>query len=139
MRYQASRSCCMGGDIHYAYNRHGSLAYLVETGTAFQPPAAEKDATLKRVWPGVKKFLQEPISVSGVITDKKTKKPLKAKLTLPGYKFNLKEKKQSGVRGHYHLWLPAGQHRLKVSAPGKPTKHLKVLAKATGNVQHIKL
>jgi len=139
MKYKASRSCCMGGDIHYAYNRHGSLAYLVETGTAFQPPATEKDATLRRVWPGVKKFLQRPISTSGVVTDKKTGKPLKAKLSLPGFKFQLNEKKQSGTRGHYHLWLPPGKHKMVVKAPGKPTKHVTVLAKNSGHVQHIKL
>lgn len=139
MNYQASRSCCMGGDIHYAYNRHGSLAYLVETGTAFQPSSQEKDATLKRVWPGVQKFLQTPISVSGVITDKKTGKPVQAKLELPEYKWHLKEKKQSGQRGHYHLWLPDGKHKLRVTAPGKPPKTVLVEAKASGNVQHIKV
>jgi predicted deacylase len=140
MGYQASRSCCMGGDIHYAYNRHGSLAYLVEAGTSFQPSAKVKDKVVKGVWPGVKAFLQQPISASGIVTDKKTGKPVAgAKMSLPDYKFTMKERFQSGPRGHYHMWLPAGKHRLKVSAPGKPTKHVTIVAKNKGSIKHIKL
>jgi len=36
--YQQARSCCMGGNVHFGYHDQGSLAFLVETGTAFQPP-----------------------------------------------------------------------------------------------------
>ena len=139
MEYEASRSCCMGGDIHYAYNRHGSLAYLVETGTAFQPPAAEKDATVKRVWPGVKKFLQQPIAVSGVIRDKETKEPVRANMKLPEYQFTQNEKHASGERGHYHLWLPEGTHKVEVQAEGKPAKHVELTTKNDGNVQNIEV
>ena len=31
----------MGGNIHSAYNEYGSLAFLVETGAAFQPKEEE--------------------------------------------------------------------------------------------------
>jgi len=139
MNYQASRSCCMGGNIHYAYNQHGSLAYLVETGTAFQPSAAEKDKTVKRVWPGLKKFMQQPIAVSGIVTDKTSGKPLRAELKLPEFKFTQGEKLSSGERGHYHLWLPAGKHKVEVHAPNKPVKTVTVEAKDAGNVHHIKV
>merc|ERR1711988_482403 len=139
MGYQASRSCCMGGNIHYAYNRHGSLAYLVETGTSFQPSSGEKDATVKQVWPGLKKFLQQPIAVSGVITDEKTGKPVKAEVKLPEYHFTQGERLQSGECGHYHLWAPPGDHKVEVHAPGKAVKTVTVHAKAEGNVQHIKV
>merc|ERR1712196_527913 len=127
MDYQASRSCCMGGNIHYAYNRHGSLAYLVETGRAFQPSAREKDATVKQVWPGVKKFLQQPISVSGIVTDKATGKPIPgASIKLSEYKFSQKEQHRSGERGHYHLWIPNGKHQVEVHAKGKPVKKMEI-------------
>jgi len=139
MEYEASRSCCMGGNIHYAYNRHGSLAYLVETGTAFQPPAAQKDETVARVWPGVKKFLQQPIAVSGVIKDKQTKEPITAKVELPEYKFTQNEKHASGERGHYHLWLPEGTHKARVHAEGKPVKEVSLTSKDGGNVQDIEI
>jgi len=39
MDYVQARSCCMGGNIHYSYHHHGSLAFLVETATSFQPPS----------------------------------------------------------------------------------------------------
>ena len=140
MDYQASRSCCMGGNIHYAYNRHGSLAYLVETGRAFQPSAREKDATVKQVWPGVKKFLQQPISVSGIVTDKATGKPIPgASIKLSEYKFSQKEQHRSGERGHYHLWIPNGKHQVEVHAKGKPVKKMEIEAKEGGNVQNIQL
>lgn len=139
MDYQASRSCCMGGNIHYAYNRHGSLAYLVETGTAFQPSSEEKDATVEQVWPGMKNFLQHPIAVSGIVTDEKTGDPLRAELKLPEYHFTQGERLESGERGHYHLWLPNGMHKVEVHAPGKPVKTLTVEAKEGGNVHHIKV
>lgn len=139
MDYQASRSCCMGGDIHYAYNRHGSLAYLVETGTSFQPPAHEKDNVVKDVWPGIKRFVQQPISVSGVITDEKSGKPVEADIKLADYTFTQGEKFHSGKQGHYHLWLPNGKHKIQVRAPGKEMKELEVEAKDGGNVHHIKV
>jgi len=139
MGYEASRSCCMGGNIHYAYNKHGSLAYLVETGTAFQPSSAEKDATVEKVWPGMKKFLQQPIAVSGIVTDEKTGNPLKAELKLPEYKFTQGEKLTSGERGHYHLWLPEGKHKVEVHAEGKDVKTVTVESTPKGNVQHIKV
>jgi hypothetical protein len=139
MHYTPSRSCCMGGNIHYAYNRHGSLAYLVETGNAFQPAPQEMQSTLTQVWPGTKRFLQQPISVSGVITDAETGQPVQAKLTLPGVDFKLKERLQSGKRGHYHLWLPDGPHKLEVHAAGKPVKKLTVQATEQGTVQNIKV
>jgi len=139
MEYQHSRSCCMGGDIHYAYNRHGSLAYLVETATAFQPPAAEKDAELVRVWPGVKKFLSLPIASEGKITDAATGEPLQAKIELPEFDFSLKEKNQSNKRGHFHLWLPEGEHKVVVTAEGKPPKTVTVKASDSGAINNIQI
>jgi len=139
MDYQASRSCCMGGNIHYAYNNHGSLAYLVETGRAFQPNGKEKDATVKQVWPGVKKFLQQPISVSGIVTDKATGKPIPGASIKTQFNFSQKERHRSGERGHYHMWVPSGKHKVEVHAKGKPVKKMELEAKEGGNVQHIQL
>ena len=140
MNYEASRSCCMGGNIHYAYNRHGSLAYLVETGTAFQPPASEKDRTVKQVWPGVKNFLHQKIPLSGVVKDKKTGEPIAgAEIKLPEYKFSQNEKHASGQRGHYHLWVPDGKHQVEVHAKGRPVKKMTLTAKKEGSVTNIEM
>jgi hypothetical protein len=121
MHYQASRSCCMGGDIHYAYNRHGSLAYLVEMGTSFQPRPDVMEASLRQVWPGLKDFLEISIPVVGKVHDK-AGNPVVAHLELPEFQFSMNEKFHSGNDGHYHLWLPAGKHKVLVQAKGKPIK-----------------
>lgn len=138
MQYQASRSCCMGGDIHYAYNRHGTLSYLVETAQAFQPPASEKNRVLEQVWPGVKHFLQIPIPVSGYIVDHKSGQKLAGvKIGIPEYTWNLDEVRQSGKDGRYHLWLPAGEHKITLEGAGKDSKTVTVTAKTEGNVHNI--
>jgi len=40
----------MGGDIHTAYHDSGTLATLLETGTAFQPSGSAMRAELVRVY-----------------------------------------------------------------------------------------
>merc|ERR1711959_21979 len=58
MKYPAGQSCCMGGNIHYAYQRHGSMALLVEAGgDSFQPASVDREAILQDMWPGVKAFM----------------------------------------------------------------------------------
>jgi len=138
MRYSASRSCCMGGDIHYAYNRHGSLAYLLEAGQSFQPSAETKNKVLAQVWPGVKHFLQIPIPVYGKILARQTGDVLAGvKISIPGYKWNLSEVRQSGKDGRYHLWLPAGEHKIVIQPQGKQTKEVTIVAKGKGHYHDI--
>jgi len=146
MNYEASRSCCMGGDIHYAYNRHGSLAYLVEIGQAFQPSPDEMQGVVKQVWPGLKYFLTLEPSVSGIITDAKGTPMIDAQIKLPGLSFSLNERFQSGKHGHYHIWLPEGKHNVEVQAAALQADHTEtpvtkvvVEADSKGTVKHISL
>merc|ERR1712093_768747 len=56
----------MGGDIHMAYQAHGSLSYLLELGgDSFQPDSHQRAQVLKEVYPGVKHFFSLPISLQG--------------------------------------------------------------------------
>jgi len=142
MQYQASRSCCMGGNIHYAYNRHGSLSYLVETGDeegGFQPHEAYKNKVLRKVWPGMETFLLQPIDVSGVVTDASTGEPIQAELKLPDINFQLQERHISGKRGHYHMWLPAGPHKVEVWVDDQKRKTVTVKASDSGSVHNIEV
>merc|ERR1711865_115498 len=76
MKYPAGQSCCMGGDIHFAYQQHGSLAFLVEAGgDSFQPSTASREEVLVEMWPGIKQFLAIPTSVSGHIHVDDSKTP----------------------------------------------------------------
>merc|ERR1719197_1293667 len=73
MKYEQSQSCCMGGDIHYAFNRHGTLAFLIETGdSGFQPDPTYMQAEVRRVYPGILTMLKRPIAIHGVVKDAAT-------------------------------------------------------------------
>merc|ERR1712159_963964 len=139
MRYEQSQSCCMGGDIHFAYNHHGTLAYLIETGTAFQPPAPVMRQELPRVYSGILEMLAEPIAVSGKVVDKRTKKPLKAVLKVQNMGFKLHESSTTGATGMYHLWVPQGKWNVAVSAEGYPVHNFVVKVTKAGLVRNLEL
>jgi len=131
MKYKDSQSCCMGGDIHYAFNRHGTLAFLVETGESFQPPPKTMQAELKRAYPGIIALLQFPIPVSGQVVDKDTKKPVKGAILKLDKKSGLKLNERASVTNHnglYHLWAPDAEHQVHVTAPGYSTHSFTVKA-----------
>jgi predicted deacylase len=72
--YPQAQSCCMGGDIHMAYQAHGSLAYLLELGgDGFQPPGNQREQVLKETYPGMKQFFGLPISLQGHVYMRKNK------------------------------------------------------------------
>jgi len=140
MGYKQSQSCCMGGDIHYAYNQHGTLAFLVETGRAFQPPAGEMKSELTQAYPGILNLLQINPSASGRIVDPTTKQAvIGASLKVPGLSFRLKEQSTATKHGRYHLWLPQGKWKVAVSAPGYATRHVDIKVTASGTQQDIQL
>ena len=138
--YKQSQSCCMGGDIHYGYNRHGSLAFLVETGQRFQPDAKEMRDELKIVYPGILSFLAIPLALQGIVTDKETGKPVRAVIKAPGLKLNLDERSVSSEsNGRYHLWAPPGKLELVVTAQGYTEHKQQVQISSEGSHQAIAL
>jgi len=115
--YALGVSCCMGGDIHVAFQGQGSLAYLLETGTAFQPTAPVMRQELVRVWPGTLYFLGLPIAVQGHVYNAATRAPIEAAFTIRGVTFAYGERWTSHpVTGRYHLWLPTGSWTVDISA-----------------------
>ena len=143
---------CTGGDIHFAYKSHGSLAFLVEAGgNQFQPDSVARESTLQEMWPGVKHFLGIPISVSGKVTINKPDGAVPAagaEITVPELDFKLGEVSTVSTNGMYHLWLPKGNWQVKVLwRDGKPgckacnkiEREVEVTATAEGNVQDITL
>jgi len=129
----------MGGDIHYAYNRHGTLAFLIETGDAFQPDGDDVKAELKRVFPGILEMLKIPIALHGSVTDKKTKQPLVAKLSVPSLAMKLDEVSPTSKTGQYHLWLPEGKWSLKIDVHGRPSVNKEVNIQAGANELHLEV
>ncbi len=140
MNYDQVRSCCMGGNVHSSYHTLGALSYLVETGTAFQPPQNQMEAELVRVLPGTLSFLSLPTPLSGKVTDAVTGKGIEAYIELDDVEFNLGEIKRSNPRnGLYHLWVPNGLWNVTFSADGYVPKTLTVEITSRGVVRNISL
>jgi hypothetical protein len=118
--YVLGESCCMGGDIHNGFDQQGSMAVLIETGTAFQPSESAMREELRRVWPGTLWFATLPIAISGHIRDQ-SGRPLKAFFDIAGINYSYDEPanwSSHPLHGRYHLWLPDGSFNVTVSAPG---------------------
>merc|ERR1711865_1153201 len=113
-------------------NQHGTLAYLIETGTEFQPPGAVKNRVLAQVWPGVKLFLMIPTPISGKITSASGDVLSGVKIELPDFKWHMKEVRQSGSDGLYHLWVPFGEHKV-IFKHGAKTKTVTLKATKAGS------
>ena len=108
-----------GEHYQWQFAQMGAYAFLIETGTEFQPPyqSALDEAAL--VWPGILKVLERPISVSGHVTDLATGAPLSAKIEILNVAFTQGETNASGGRvGAYHIFLPPGTYDVRFSAPG---------------------
>ena len=69
-----------GEHYEWQFAQMGAYAFLIETGTEFQPPyqSALDEAAL--VWPGILAVLERPISVSGKVKDVETGAPLAARV-----------------------------------------------------------
>lgn len=133
MNYQQVRSCCMGGNIHTGYAQQGALSFLVETGTAFQPPAEQMEAELVRIWPGALWFLTElDIPLNGHVMDGEGN-GLVAELSVAAIDFEENEAFFSTETGRYHLWLPAGIWTVTASHADYPPVTVDVVVTARGS------
>jgi len=151
MGYPQGQSCCMGGDIHNAYNQHGSLSFLTELGGyAFQPGSQNRAQVIKETWPGFFAFFKLPISASGHVysgTAASPGSPVPATyriLDVPcgancQSKFTLGEKADTSTRGRYHIWLPDGTYSVEFTPKSGEKKIVQVTAKTSGNIQDIYL
>jgi len=157
MGYPQGQSCCMGGDIHMAYQAHGSLSFLLELGgDSFQPGSASRSQILKETYPGVKHFMGLPISLQGHVRIRKSQKttddlgdsfgeagsPATASIAVEGQDWSLGEQSYTTPSsGRYHLWLPAGKYTLHVKTIGEKgiAKKVDVTVGESGTVHNIYL
>lgn len=140
-KYRRVNSCCTGGQISYAYSQEGSWANLIETGTAFQPPASQMREELVRIWPGTLVGLSTKIPLSGHIIDEETGKGIRSNINIKGLTWNLNEKRHSNEKrkGRYHLWIPKGTWDLTFSAEGYQMKEERVTISGNGDILQVKL
>ena len=107
-----------GWQYQHGPARWGSLSFLVEVHTSFQPSFASALVEIDRVWPGVLWMFARPISISGRVTDAATGQPIVADVDF-GLNYTNGETNQSGgAFGRYQMFLPAGGYTATFSAPG---------------------
>ncbi|MFQ5503868.1 MAG: M14 family zinc carboxypeptidase [Planctomycetota bacterium] len=117
---------------HFAEN--GSLSYLVEVGTSFQPVFSLTVSEERRVWPGVRAWLALEPAIRGHVRSLKSSSPLQGSLDprVLGFKFGERSRSCAGS-GRYHLWLPPGKSTVAVSAAGHQTRSFDLTAPAYGS------
>lgn len=110
------------------YSAGGTLSFLVEIGTAFQPVFSATQAEEAMVWPGLRRALTtwRP-AVRGHVRSTLGTAPLAATITFAPNVLNHGEVTKSRERdGRYGLWLPVGTWNVTFAAPGHQSRTLPV-------------
>ncbi|MEO6594188.1 MAG: M14 family zinc carboxypeptidase [Planctomycetota bacterium] len=106
----------------------GTLSYLIEVGTAFQPAFTATVAEEATVWPGVQRVLTtwRP-AVRGHVRSALGSAPLASTITFAPNVFNHGEKTMSRASdGRYGLWLPIGSWNVTFAAAGHQSRTVPV-------------
>jgi hypothetical protein len=105
-------------EAHWA--RSGALSFLTEISDQFQPPFAQTITEEARVWPGLLGAMRDfRPAVRGHVRSVHQAQPIEAELRVDTLPFQHGERTWSRARdGRFALWLPAGTHRVTVSAAG---------------------
>jgi hypothetical protein len=110
------------------YSTGGTLSFLVEVGTAFQPAYAATVAEEVRVWPGLRQALTawKP-ACRGHVRSSLGGVPVAATITFSPSVLNLGEVTRSRASdGRYGLWLPIGNWNVTFAAPGHASRTVPV-------------
>lgn len=124
MTYGQRAPSASGEMPHDYWGNGGTLSYLIEVGTSFQPPFATTVAEEVRVWPGLQRplFSWRP-AVRGHVRSSLGFQPLDATITYTPNQFQHGETTRSRVRdGRYGLWLPIGTWDVTWSAAGHTSR-----------------
>lgn len=111
---------------------NGTLGYLVEIGTSFQPVFSATEAEEARVWPGIRVWLGLRPSVHGPAVSLKRRAPIAVAIDPAQALGTNQGERARGAAGHYHLWLPPGPFDLPISAEGHLAARLVGTAPAQG-------
>lgn len=116
----------------------GTLSFLVEVGTAFQPAFTETQNEEARVWPGVRRVLTGWRPALRGQVRAVTGEPLEATITYTPNLFSMGEKTVSRARdGLYGLWLPLGTHQVTFAAQGFESRTVPVTVTAYDQPQQL--
>ena len=115
-----SKGPAIGHDLDgVAIMLYGSLSYLVEVGTSFQPAFATTVTEEKRVWPLVLRFLQMKPAMRAHVRSLKGNAPLASSTGLGALGLSRGETMRGPAEtGRLHLWVPPGKRSYTIAAPG---------------------
>lgn len=114
------------------YSSGGTLSFLIEVGTAFQPTYSITVADEARVWPGTQRAMTtwRP-ALRGHVRSSLGNVPLASTITFTPSLFNHGERTLSRERdGRYGLWLPLGTWNVTFSAPDHQSQTVPVTVTA---------
>jgi hypothetical protein len=109
---------------HDHWGGGGTLSYLIEVGSDFQPAFALTTAEEALVWPGVQHALTtwNP-ALRGHVRSSNQQQPLAATITLTPSSFSHGEVTKARARdGRYAMWLPIGTWTITWTAPGHQSR-----------------
>ncbi|MDB2577285.1 carboxypeptidase regulatory-like domain-containing protein, partial [Planctomycetota bacterium] len=122
-----------GEHFQWQFAEHGAMSLLTETHDQFQPPYASAVTEAAAVWGGVLWLLDEPLPLTGRVTDGCSGLPLAASLTVQSLGFTEGEViRTSSNAGRFHGFLPSGNHSILVEAPGFLPATVSVQVPSTG-------
>ncbi|MFO1053986.1 MAG: M14 family zinc carboxypeptidase [Planctomycetota bacterium] len=120
MNYARRAPSAAGESCEDHWISNGTLSFLIEVGTAFQPAFSATVTEEARVWPGVQRALTtwKP-ALRGHVRSLRGGAPLQATIGYSPNVFTFGEIDRSRARdGRYSLWLPLGNWQVTFSAPG---------------------
>lgn len=121
------------------WNESGSMSFLTEIGTSFQPAFTTTVTEEARWWPGFDRILKnwEP-AATGHVRSLFQDQPIDAQITFAPNQFSHGEQTRSrGRDGRYSLWLPLGTWQVTVSASGFETQTFPVTVTSYDQAQNI--
>jgi hypothetical protein len=123
---------------HYEWqlSNFGNHAFLMETGTQFQPPYANALAEAAQVYPSIETLIQLDIPLSGIVTDAISGLPVSASLSVTGVNYTNGETNTSDPNtGRYYAFVPRGSYTATFSAPGYRDACIGFTVNAAGTAQ----
>jgi len=141
MQFATRLPSASGEAPEFHWSDGGTMSFLTEVNTSFQPAYSAATSEAARVWLGIQQALTtwRP-SVRGHVTSIAGNKPVAATITYTPSPFTYGEKGGSRSRdGRYCLWLPLGTFQVTFTASGyQPvTRSIKVTGYDNPQTQNI--
>ena len=117
MNYSVRGTCCCGTHMEWHNAVNGTMSFLVEFATCRGSFTGTATA-LDDAWPGVKKFMEQPVPMTGHVWSSVGRAPLRASITVEGHLYQDGQTIYSGGRfGRYQLWGGPGTFDITFTAP----------------------